>query len=154
MSATVTDLRSATTTIRLYGVDAPERDQTCLDREGKTYACGAAAADALKELADGKDVKCERPAKGPRKDGRGRYLALCHLTDGRELNAEMVRAGLAVAFRRYSLDFVKFEAEARTSRRGLWVGRFVLPACWRAHKEHRPCKDAPPEGFLEIVPSL
>ena len=29
--------------IRLFGIDAPERDQDCQDGNGKSYACGYAA---------------------------------------------------------------------------------------------------------------
>ena len=33
-------IKVAGTRVRLYGIDAPELDQTCLDRTGATYACG------------------------------------------------------------------------------------------------------------------
>ena len=32
---------------RLDGIDAPESDQSCLDREGRLYACSQAASAAL-----------------------------------------------------------------------------------------------------------
>ena len=39
--------------------------------------------------------------------------------------------GWAVAFVRYSLDYVAQEQEAKTARRGLWEGTFTAPEIWR-----------------------
>jgi endonuclease YncB( thermonuclease family) len=36
--------------IRLFGIDAPELAQECVDGEGQSYSCGQAAKRALKEL--------------------------------------------------------------------------------------------------------
>ena len=42
------------TKVRLWGVDAPESGQTCLDAAGKRYLCGSQAALALPTgLGDG-----------------------------------------------------------------------------------------------------
>src|SRR5690348_9228691 len=43
--------------VRLFGVDAPEFDQSC-SRGGQAWDCGAEAADALMRLATGKQVEC------------------------------------------------------------------------------------------------
>jgi endonuclease YncB( thermonuclease family) len=40
--------------IRLQGVDAPETDQLCLDRDGKRWTCGIEARDRLIQKAGGK----------------------------------------------------------------------------------------------------
>ena len=40
-------------TVRLDGIDAPELEQTCL-HEGRVWACGKAAADALRTLTQGR----------------------------------------------------------------------------------------------------
>src|SRR4051812_25279097 len=70
--------------VRLFGVDAPEFDQTCA-RDGKQWACGAAAADALMALATGKDVQCV--SKGT--DQYGRILGRCTV-GGTDINAALV----------------------------------------------------------------
>ena len=47
---TVTDADTVVisgTTIRLDGIDAPESDQICLDKNGEKWSCGIAARDAL-----------------------------------------------------------------------------------------------------------
>ena len=48
--------------IRLWGIDAPEREQTCRGKNGDTYECGRDAAAVLGELT-------RRPARGVRCTG-------------------------------------------------------------------------------------
>ena len=36
--------------VRLWGVDAPEKAQRCLDAQGSAYACGALQTEALSSL--------------------------------------------------------------------------------------------------------
>ena len=107
--------------IRLDGVDAFELHQAC---EGRP--CGSAARSALSALIAGEDVTC-RPSDT---DRYGRTIATCSV-GGLDLGAEMVRAGHAVAYRRYSTDYVDEEAQARRARAGAWSGRFENPEDWR-----------------------
>jgi endonuclease YncB( thermonuclease family) len=107
--------------VRLLGIDAPELDQTCTDRDGKSWACGAAARAKMRDLTRG-DVACE----GQRRDKYGRILANC-TAGGRDLAAEMVSAGLAVA----DGDYFGEEAAARQGRLGIWQGPFTPPAEYR-----------------------
>lgn len=113
------------TEIRLFGVDAPEGRQTCT-RAGRDWRCGDAAAAELKRLVGGGTITClERDV-----DDYGRIVARC--TKGNlDLAAEMARSGFAVAYRRYSRDYVDEENEARAARRGLWAGEFTPPEAWR-----------------------
>jgi endonuclease YncB( thermonuclease family) len=67
-------------------------------------------------------------------DRYGRTVGDVTLPDGRHLNAELVRAGYAWWFRRYSADprFATLEAQARSARRGLWAGPDPVPPWdWR-----------------------
>jgi endonuclease YncB( thermonuclease family) len=115
--------------IRMFGIDAPERAQTCR-RNRETYACGHEATAALRELvADA--VTCQ----GRDTDRYGRLVAVC-FHGGRDINAAMVEQGWAVAYRQYSTDYVGQEAAARSARRGLWAGSFDQPQDWR--RAHRP----------------
>ena len=43
----------------------------------------------------------------------------------------MVRRGLAIAYRKYSLDYVDEENVAKRYAMGLWGGEFVMPWDWR-----------------------
>ena len=63
-------------------------------------------------------------------DEYGRSVSVCK-NGNTDINAEMVRAGLALAYRRYSNDYVDEETEAKSARRGLWAGEFTPPWDWR-----------------------
>ena len=43
----------------------------------------------------------------------------------------MVEQGWAVAYRKYSTDYVSHETAAKAARWGLWRGEFVEPPRWR-----------------------
>lgn len=103
-------IRIGATTFRLWGIDAPEADQKCDDG----WPAGAAARRALQSLMDGRRIECQ-----PRdRDRYGRTVAVCR-ADGRDLGASMVRAGMALAFTRYSTDYREDEAAAKSARAGV-----------------------------------
>ena len=111
--------------IRLHGIDAPERDQTC-GTDPNRWDCGRQASRALSEMIDRAPVTChERDV-----DRYGRIVAVCTV-GGVLLNNRMVAEGWAVAYRRYSMDYVGEEDQAREARRGMWSGEFVTPEEWR-----------------------
>jgi endonuclease YncB( thermonuclease family) len=115
--------------VRLEGIDAPESAQTCGKGLIGTWRCGKAATDHLARLVRDREVVCE--SRGA--DAYGRMLGVC-TTAGLELNADLVRNGLAWAFVRYSARYVEVEAEARTSRRGVWQGEARPAWEWRAER--------------------
>ena len=47
----------------------------------------------------------------------------------------MVRNGWALAYRRYSMDYVEAEGEAKEAKRGMWKGKFVPPWEWRPEEK-------------------
>ena len=52
--------------------------------------------------------------------------------------------GWAVAYRRYSLDYVDAEGTARQSRAGIWGSTFVMPWDWRGgQRRGAPAAEAP-----------
>lgn len=111
--------------IRLRGIDAPERGQP-YDERARQHAAA---------LAFGKIVTVEVAGR----DRHGRLLAEVRLADARSLNRELVRAGLAWWFRRYSRDpiLAALEAEARAARRGLWADPHpVSPWDYRQTRAH------------------
>jgi hypothetical protein len=71
--------------IRLEGIDAPERKQTCI-RDGVPERCGQRAAFHLSDRIDGLVVSCEPTGT----DRYERTLAICS-AGGEDLNAMMVR---------------------------------------------------------------
>ena len=113
--------------VRLHGIDAPEAKQSCHDAQGRRYRCGRDATSVLKQLAAG-GVRC-RMQHGT--DRYGRKIGTCYAADGVNINAQMVRLGYALAYRKYSRKYVPEEEEARARRRGLHRGAFVDPWAWR-----------------------
>ena len=114
------------TKIRLHGIDAPESKQSCHKADGSEYRCGEASTDALRVLVGADSVRCE----GDAYDRYKRLIATCY-SGTLNLNAELVRQGWALAYRRYSKDYVSAEMEAQDARRGMWAGKFEAPWEWR-----------------------
>lgn len=85
--------------VRLFGIDAPESGQTCLDGKAERYLCGASAAEALAALL-GRNSHVECSILDT--DRYQRLVAECRTAAGANLNREMVRAGWAVDYERYS----------------------------------------------------
>ena len=115
--------------IRLKGIDAPEIEQMCR-RGGEDYRCGRDTQQALRRLVRSGVVTCD----GNEHDRFGRLLAICRIGDI-EINAWLVREGLAVSFGDYLIE----EAQARAASRGLWSGEFEMPRDYRAR---HPREDA------------
>lgn len=111
--------------IRLLGIDAPEARQYCKIKTTE-YPCGVMATAWLVKKTMDKTIRC----LGNERDRYGRIIATCHV-DGANLNAEIVRAGWALAYRQYSLDYIGDEATAKDARIGIWRGQFVSPWEWR-----------------------
>ena len=107
--------------IRLWGIDAPEANQDF----------GSRAKQAASGLAFGKDVT----VRVRDRDRYGRTVAEVILPDGRSLNHELVKGGLAWWYRSYApidTELARLESEARTAKRGLWSQpNPVPPWSWR-----------------------
>jgi micrococcal nuclease len=101
--------------IRLYGIDAPEKGQAFGDR----------AKQFTSELAFGQTVS----VRVRDHDRYRRTVGDVILPDGRSLNEELVRAGFAWWYRRYSRDrkLAHLEQEAREAHRGLWADPHPVP---------------------------
>ena len=111
--------------VRLFGIDAPEAKQTCT-KNGQPWTCGLASADQLAKLVNGQQVNCVAVGL----DRYHRVVARCS-AGSRELNRYMVATGYAVAFRRYSSEYVSAEESAKAAKRGLWSSQFELPSQFR-----------------------
>jgi endonuclease YncB( thermonuclease family) len=108
--------------IRLFGIDAFERDQAC----GR-FRCGIEARKVLRELIKGRTLMCEKQAI----DTYGRTVAVCRTSAGQDIGGEMVRRGLAVAYRSFSARYLDEEAYARSHRLGAWAYGFKSPLQYR-----------------------
>lgn len=113
-------------TYRLWGIDAPELQQTCADG----WKAGDMSAIYLKGLIEGRTVTCEPKTK----DRYGRTVAICK-ADGQDLGAAMVRAGMAWAFIRYSQDYVVQESQAMIDVAGVHGNDCAKAWEWRAQQQ-------------------
>jgi endonuclease YncB( thermonuclease family) len=123
--------------VRLYGVDALEGRQSCM-RDGRAWACGEEAARKLRSLIGDRTVTCTKRDV----DDYGRIVAVCR-SGATDLGAEIVRAGFATAYRRYSLDYADEENEARRARRGIWASEFTDPEDYRHDETPAQSRDRP-----------
>ncbi len=128
------------TRIRLEGIDAPEAAQSCGRRWFGTWACGRAAADELAKLTARQTVTCE--SKGA--DKYDRVLGTCYV-NGADINAEMVRRGMAWAFVKYSTTYAAVETEAKAHKAGVWQGDAQPPWEFR-HSRWTSVENTAPAG--------
>ncbi len=101
--------------IRLEGVDAPEAGQVCPTRSGRWQA-GQDARRQMTWWTAGQQVRCRIVGR----DTYGRALGHC-FTGDRDLNADLVEAGLAWAFVKYSQNYLAQQTRAKAARRGIWA---------------------------------
>ena len=117
--------------VRLLGIDTPE---TKASERDKTLRRAGIASRQLRRGAKRATEFLVRNAKGQvvtltfdrdRVDRHGRILAYVTLADGRMLNRELLREGLACVYQRFDFrlkdDFLRVEAAAQGAGRGLWA---------------------------------
>jgi endonuclease YncB( thermonuclease family) len=126
--------------LRLLNIDAPETGQSCTDARGRAYDCGGDAADALRGLIRQGPLRCE----GKSRDDYGRLLARCDIK-GIDIAGALVAQGHALAFVRYSDEYLPQQAEAEKAGPGLWQGGFTAPWEFRAERWA-----AAPAGLAEM----
>ena len=120
-------LRSGKLRIRLFGIDAPEKNQQCTNADGAKWACGETAQKMLEALvASAPYLQCDLINK----DRYGRAVMKCFAGET-DLGAALVRAGLALAYRKYSSIYTADEESAKTAKLGMWAGAFTAPWAWR-----------------------
>ena len=112
--------------VRMAGIDAPELKQRCDHRNAMMWPCGVDSRQALREKIGDAEVQCEYKAR----DRYRRILGTCY-AEGVNLSSWMVRQGWALAYRRYSTEYVEQEEQAKADGIGLWVGKFIKPWKWR-----------------------
>ena len=115
--------------IRFHGIDTPEIRQKCKNDKGFVYACGLRATKELIKIIGKNKVICKKKTT----DRYGRLISVCFV-NGKNVNSLMVKSGWALAYRKYSKDYVKDEEEAKKKKIGLWAGEFIPPWKWRRLK--------------------
>jgi endonuclease YncB( thermonuclease family) len=154
-------IRMGDVSLRLWGIDAPERDQLCSNAAGEAFECSGAASDHLATLVADKLVWCGPPVS---EDGRqlapadlpvpsetsGRPIVTCRVRSGGQevdIGKAMVHDGYAQLYEDafgvksiYQNDL----AAALGARAGLHQGELLPPWLWR----NDPAAKC---GFLEHI---
>ena len=113
--------------IRLYGLDCPELEQPF----------GTQAKEFTSNQCFGKLIMYRMVGL----DKFDRTIAIVHLEDGRELNLELLKAGLAWHLKRSSdrQDYADAEQAARKAGIGLWADKDPTPPWeWRKSTPNKP----------------
>lgn len=123
--------------IRFESIDAPEIKQKCKKDYfkisyiigftlKKNYSCGIISKKNLEKKVKNSEIKCILSSK----DKYKRYLGTCY-KGSLNLNKWMVRNGFAVAYKRYSKQYLNDENFAKVNKLGMWKGTFLRPEKWR-----------------------
>jgi endonuclease YncB( thermonuclease family) len=138
------------TTIRLFGIDAPEAGQSCPRAKGGDWACGNRATEALGAMVEEREITCWIVGE----DDYDRRLGTCHTAgpDGLEINERLVSDGYAWAFVRYSDVYAAAERAARDAGLGVWQAAATPPWEYRAVRwevaEHQAPQGCPIKGKI------
>jgi len=116
--------------IRLHGIDAPEKKQTCKKPYltigffsfTKNYLCGQVSTDKLTKKINNQIIKC----KIKNVDRYKRLIGECYKRN-ENLNSWLVSNGYAVAYRKYSKKYILNEINAKNNKLGIWQGKFEMP---------------------------
>ena len=97
--------------IRLADIDCPEKNQ----------AYGQKAKQFTSDLVFGKKVKVQYKEK----DRYQRILGTVYTSSGKNLNKELLKAGLAWHYKHFSKDksLAALEEDARNAKKGLWADK-------------------------------
>ncbi len=112
--------------IKLAGIDAMERSQTC-HRGGTEWHCGEDAKAWLEHFIAKSNVRCIRTGA----ENFGPVIANCYNASNIPLAWAMVHWGFAIDDRMYPPDFERSQRDAMAGKRGIWSGDFIKPVVWR-----------------------
>jgi len=137
--------------VRLIGIDAPERSHPSL---GKEFLSDEAASH-LSSLCRGKTVRMEKDSVETDKYDRLLRYVFLPPPDGRLLNEEMLRAGMARAYTRFPFSrkdaFAAAERKARRDGMGIWEDGGMAEARWLAAGNAAPVNVYPSGGRAFVL---
>ena len=114
------------TRIRLFAIAAVESSQSCTTFTGQRWPCGRKSALALADLIGTRPVTCVPVDR----DRYGRVVARC-FSAGQDIAASSVANGWALAWARYSTEYLHLQVQAESLGLGIWSGTFEDPQAVR-----------------------
>lgn len=132
--------------IRFSGIDAPESRQYCDNAKGFEYPYGRRSAEALDAfLAASIPLQCTFVPW----DRYHRFVGNCRRADGVSVAAWMVEHGQALDWPQYSRGaYAPYQAKAKATKTGLWIGNFQAPWDWRALHSDGAASSSQPLGIV------
>lgn len=127
--------------VRLFGIDAPEKNQTCEWPDGREWPCGRWATLQARARFEGLGAKCEQLDV----DRYRRIVARCRV-GGVDAGRWLVSEGIAFAYRAYSQDYVLDEKGAAVNARGIHSARVQTPSEFRKSSRNPVPAPAPRDG--------
>lgn len=112
--------------IKLAGIEAPAQNQRCLNEAGRSWNCSSSARAALERIVRRRTVTCTPTGN----ESDGQTVASC-TADEADIAEALVRNGHVFAASGFFATYGSVEAEARTSKAGLWQGEIKRPEDWR-----------------------
>lgn len=122
--------------IRLYGIDAPNPNQTCWYARGE-FPCGRYAKQTLELNIKDQELVCHQRSIDP----KGRIHAVCYDGKGQDVARNLLRHGWSTVDQalakdkttqnKTTKDYLAAETEARRLKLGLWNFKFTRPHKWR-----------------------
>ena len=119
--------------IRLFGIDAPESNQSCADNYGKAYRCGQQASAWLRSWIQDNEIECHIIQQ----NAQGNMVGTCSL-GVYDIGAALVNAGWAVVYKQHTDIYMPYQIQAQNNHRGLWQGEFYMPWDWRKIQARKP----------------
>jgi endonuclease YncB( thermonuclease family) len=116
---------------RIYAIDAPEKKQAFGNRS--------------KQYLSGLIFNKTAGIKYQTTDQYGRQVVWVYTPDGKDVSAEMLKAGMAWHYKRYDAtpEYAAYEIEAQKSRLGLWADKHPV-APWDFRKQKKSEKKGAP----------
>ena len=117
--------------IDLYGIDAPENEQTC-GAADRPWRCGQEAGFALAFFVASNWVTCIE--RGRSADGVLAAVCFAGGVGGPDIARNQVKNGWALALPGTQDGYGAEQEAARAAGVGLWRAEFVLPWEWRRQR--------------------
>ncbi|MEE8515763.1 MAG: thermonuclease family protein [Alphaproteobacteria bacterium] len=123
--------------IRLYGIDAPNPNQTCWYDRGE-FPCGRYAKQTLGLNTMDQELVCHQRSI----DAKGRIHAVCYDGKGQDVARNLLKHGWSTVDQALTKgdttqnktikEYFSAEVEARRLKLGLWNFKFTRPHKWRS----------------------
>ncbi len=117
----------------LWGIDAPERRQSCYKGK-KKWACFEAARRTLQILSSQTEVVCNLIGEA---DPFGRRHGICK-SGVYNINEQMIARGMALAFTEQTDIYLETQNRAIERQKGLWSIDVTFEIPWDFRKSNTP----------------